>query len=44
MLRLLFQNRRLEDWKGFKDTIKHPLSHEECVSLEFHQWETGSSL
>lgn len=44
MLRLLFQNRRLEYQEGFKDTLKHPLSHEECVSLEFCLWELGSSL
>lgn len=44
MLRPLFHNRRLENWKGFKDTLEYPLSHEERVSLEVCQWDSFTTL
>lgn len=40
----LLHNRSPENWKGFKNTFKHPLSYRECVSVEFCLWESGSSL
>lgn len=33
MRRLLCQNRRMQNWNRFKDTLKHPLCQEECVCL-----------